>query len=63
MAKAIYHNEVLSGKEFDVIKKNDDGTVDIGTGKEVIVKACPVSKEGPKIGHVTFAKEETKTKE
>lgn len=63
MAKATYHNEALDGKEFDIITKNQDGTVDIGTGKDLVVKACPVSKDGPKIGHVTFPEEKTKTKE
>jgi len=55
MAKATYHNEILEGKEFDILAENEDGTVDIGTGKTLVVKSVPVSEDGPKVGHVTIA--------
>lgn len=65
MAKATYHNENLAGKSFDILTKNKDGTLDIGSVGVVIVKSCPVS-DAPKIGHAVIEEEvkleEPKTK-
>lgn len=43
--KAVYYNTNLDGKVFEVLKRNKDGTVDIGTGDKVVVKGCPIAKE------------------
>ncbi len=51
--KAIYYNENLDPKEFEVIKDNGNGTVTIGTGTTVAVANAPVTKE-PKAGCVTL---------
>lgn len=48
MSKATYYSDLLQPRVFDVLKKNDDGTVDIGiededkTKSKVIVRSCPV---------------------
>lgn len=62
MAKAIYYNEHLKGKEFDVLKKNEDGTLEIGTGKVLVVGKCPVS-EKPEHGKAVLVLEEVKPTE
>ena len=51
MAKAIYYSEIFEPKAFDVIKDNKDGTVDIGTGKLVVVSKAKVVKD-PAVGCV-----------
>lgn len=42
--KAVYYDVNLEGKLFDVLKRNADGTVDIGTGDKVAVRCCQISK-------------------
>lgn len=50
MAKVLYYNDSLDAKVFEVLKENADGTVDIGTGKTVAVRACKLVVD-PKAGH------------
>lgn len=50
MAKVLYHNANLVGDVLEVLKENKDGTLDIGIGKTVLVKSCPVAPD-PKAGH------------
>ena len=56
MAKAIYYNVLKEGKEFDVIGKNPDGTLNIGIGKELVVGSVRVVKD-PEDGCVTLVDE------
>ena len=58
MAKALYYDANLKGKPFEVLATNPDGTVNIGAGKLVAVKNCPVADK-PKHGHVTLVENET----
>lgn len=54
MAKALYYNENLVAREFDVIAEDkDSGTVDIGTGTKVVVAKARVAAE-PAVGCVTL---------
>jgi hypothetical protein len=50
MAKVLYHNANLVGDVLEVLKENADGTLDIGTGKTVLVKSCQLAAE-PKAGY------------
>ena len=54
--KAVYYDQNLKGKTFDVLKRNDDGTVDIGENGKTVVRVCPVV-EKPKHGHCTLGSE------
>lgn len=56
MAKVLYYDANLKGKAFEVLRDNKDGTVDIGTGKTVVVRSCPVA-EDPKHGHAVVCEE------
>ena len=54
--KAIYYSEILEPKAFDVLKDNGDGTVDIGTGKVLVVGKAKVVTV-PAAGCVTLGAE------
>lgn len=54
--KALRHQHDRQPQEFDVIKHNDDGTVDLGHGKELVIGSCIVS-DSPKPGTCTLVKE------
>lgn len=60
MAKATYYNEIGEGKEFEILAKNDNGTLDIGTvaedGKKTVVVRQVVVTEKPVTGSVTVEK-------
>lgn len=56
MAKALYYDENLKPKAFDVIKDNKDGTVDIGNGKTLVVGKAKVV-DVPAAGSVTLGVE------
>lgn len=51
---AVYYNEYLEAKTFDVLKDNGDGTVDIGLGRVLAVGKVKVV-EKPAVGCVTLA--------
>lgn len=54
MAKtAFYYNENGVAKEFDILKENKDGTLDIGTGSTLVVGKVQISEDG-KPGTVTL---------
>lgn len=55
MARAFYHQSTGQSIELDVLKKNKDGTVDLGREDKVMVAKCPVSDE-VKVGHATLQK-------
>jgi hypothetical protein len=61
--KALYHREANEPQEFTVLKKNTDGTVDIGPENgAAIVTGCPVAKEAAP-GFATLIEEAAKTVE
>lgn len=41
--KALRHQDGREPQEFDVIKDNKDGTVDLGHGETVVIGSCIVS--------------------
>lgn len=43
---ALYHQAGQPPKEFTVVQRHDDGTIDFADGDVVIVKRCPVSEDG-----------------
>lgn len=57
MAKALYYNEALEPKEFEILATNGDKTIDIGTvdaaGKKTVVVQKVVVGDAPKIGGAT----------
>ncbi len=61
MAKALYYNENLSAKEFDILAEDKKaGTVDLGTGKVVAVRGVKVVPAGtPVIGCASLVDAET----
>jgi hypothetical protein len=59
MARAHYHNELLHAKEFTVLAKNKDGSVELGNGSTVSVSCVPVS-DLPKVGHAVLVPEISK---
>lgn len=59
--KAVYYNSNLDGSVFDILKRNSDGTIDIGLGDSVAVKSCPVSKDAVH-GHATIGAEPVNVK-
>ncbi|WP_395753330.1 hypothetical protein [Prosthecobacter sp.] len=64
MEKVLYHQEFRDPKEFCILKKNPDGTLDVGPeGGPAVVTSVPVVTE-PKNGHVTLlvVEEEEKPK-
>jgi hypothetical protein len=57
MAKVLYHQEAREPKEFTVLKKHENGTLDIGPeGGPAVVTEVKVLDE-PKPGYVTLIKE------
>ena len=61
MSKAIYHPEAGRQVVFDVIAKNDDGTVDLAFEGVAVVTSCPVT-ESPTVGACVLEKQ-TKSKD
>lgn len=56
--KAIYHQEAPNkARELDVLKTNEDGTVDLGADGALVVGGCVVS-DLAKAGQCTIAKDE-----
>lgn len=54
--KVTYHQENGEDREYVVLAKNQDGTVDIGPeGGKAVVTSCQIS-EKPEAGKVTAAK-------
>ena len=51
--KAHYHQDGLPPKEFDVLKTNADGTLDLGEAETAVVTKCRVEKSA-KHGHCTL---------
>ena len=62
MAKVIYFDANLKGKAFDVLKEHEDGTLDIGTGKTVVVRKCALT-DNPKHGFAMRCAEPVKAGE
>lgn len=60
MAKATYYNDLGEGKDFEILAKNDNGTLDIGTvdkdGKKTVAVRQVVIVDEPKPGFVTVEK-------
>ncbi len=56
MKKVLYYDENLQPKEFTVLKENKDGTVDIGTGKTLVVGSAVIVQK-PTAGCVTLGEE------
>jgi len=61
MSKAIYHPEAGRAVEFDVLKKNNDGTVDLAFEGQAVVTSCAVA-ELPVVGACVIVEAEKPTK-
>lgn len=59
--KALRHQVAAAPQEFDVLKDNKDGTVDLGRNGELIIGSCIVS-EKPTPGTCTLIKAPSKAK-
>lgn len=62
MSKAIYHPEAGRELTFDVIAKNDDGTVNLAYEGEIVVSSCAVTTT-PTIGACVMVEDEKATKQ
>lgn len=58
--KALRHQINREPQTFDVLKKNEDGTVDLGIGKELVIASCLVS-ESKAPGTCTLVADPAKT--
>ena len=59
--KALYFNENLAAKEFDVLREIGNGTVDLGVGETLVVGRCPIVK-APQVGCAILGTEIPKPK-
>jgi len=59
--QALRHQTGREPQTFDVLKKNDDGTVDLGHGKELVIGSSLVSEDG-RPGTCTLIKSAKKPK-
>jgi hypothetical protein len=62
MSKAIYHPEAGREVEFDVISKNDDGTVNLAFEGVAVVTSCQIT-ELPTVGACVLLEKSTKSKD
>ena len=61
MSKAIYYPEDGRQVEFDILKKNEDGTVDLAFEGQSVVTSCAIT-ELPTVGACVIAEDEKPTK-